>query len=557
MLLEAARSAAREARRPLARLGASAARHASSLGGGVGAGRRGAADLATAPGPRDRAASPLVAALLRDGHPARWAAARRAASSFAPRRAGADAVRTRAWEAVRSYDTRGVHAPRLLVASPRVLGGARASPAATRALSRPSRRVVRFAFENLRAPSAVFLLHAQQAAAGADAALARRLPNFTGALVMLLVGGQGLVPRTARCLERAGERRRDDDDDDETKTRRRARLLTPSAASAASAPVVVVIDATASSAGTWFDHLVPASLRGFAESFLTAPARRSSPSYSPPRSRWRPSSCTRRATRGRRRGTVSSAARWSPAARRSSSGGQWASTRYDVFPAKLCRELEELQASAPEHSWARTKAVLERAYGGAGARGRHLRVDGPETHRQRIHRADSPRDSSRAGVAEKNGAGPQMGFQQRLLRSAQAGVDLLASGEWRRVAESVVEEWRLSAGKWEWNPGKLRRVRGRRTDGRGRFRVGIAHGRGHAVRAFRAAPAGGPRGGLEGGSARRGEGSATRASSTRCVATSPSWRGWRTPRARSSSCVRSSSSTPCSSSACTCSSRWT
>ena len=454
MLLEAARSAAREARRPLARLGASAARHASSLGGGVGAGRRGAADLATAPGPRDRAASPLVAALLRDGHPARWAAARRAASSFAPRRAGADAVRTRAWEAVRSHATRGVHAPRLLVASPRVLGGARASPAATRALSRLSRRVARFAFENLRAPSAVFLLHAQQAAAGADAALARRLPNFTGALVMLLVGGQGLVPRTARCLERVGERRRDDDDDDETKTRRRARLLAPSAASAASAPVVVVIDATASSTGTWFDHLVPASLRGFAESFLTALRAAQLAVLFSPALALAPLLLYAAGDAG--------AAAWYRLFRRTLElggaafikWGQWASTRYDVFPAKLCRELEELQASAPEHSWARTKAVLERAYGGADRVGAIFAWMDPKPIASgsiaQIHRA-----KLRAGVAEKNGAGPQMGFQQRLLRSAQAGVDLLASGEWRRVAESVVEEWRLSAGKWEWNPGSF------------------------------------------------------------------------------------------------------
>ncbi|ACO67936.1 predicted protein, partial [Micromonas commoda] len=43
--------------------------------------------------------------------------------------------------------------------------------------------------------------------------------------------------------------------------------------------------------------------------------------------------------------------------------GQWASTRYDVFPAQLCKELELLQCGAPEHSWRRTKEILERAYG--------------------------------------------------------------------------------------------------------------------------------------------------------------------------------------------------
>ena len=44
--------------------------------------------------------------------------------------------------------------------------------------------------------------------------------------------------------------------------------------------------------------------------------------------------------------------------------GQWASTRYDVFPAQLCKELELLQAGAPEHSWRKTREILERAYGG-------------------------------------------------------------------------------------------------------------------------------------------------------------------------------------------------
>ena len=43
--------------------------------------------------------------------------------------------------------------------------------------------------------------------------------------------------------------------------------------------------------------------------------------------------------------------------------GQWASTRYDVFPAVLCHELEKLQSTAPEHKWEHTKSTLERVYG--------------------------------------------------------------------------------------------------------------------------------------------------------------------------------------------------
>jgi predicted unusual protein kinase regulating ubiquinone biosynthesis (AarF/ABC1/UbiB family) len=129
--------------------------------------------------------------------------------------------------------------------------------------------------------------------------------------------------------------------------------------------------------------------------------------------------------------------------------GQWASTRYDVFPAQLCVELEELQAAAPEHSWRCTERTLERAYGAAQLSEIFVWVD----HKPiasgsiaQIHRA-----KLKAGVAESNGAGPKLGAQARLLMSVGAGVELLASGEWRRVGYSMMQEWRNSAGHWQWN----------------------------------------------------------------------------------------------------------
>eukprot|EP00884_Botryococcus_braunii_P012217 jgi/Botrbrau1/20997/Bobra.0144s0015.1 len=43
--------------------------------------------------------------------------------------------------------------------------------------------------------------------------------------------------------------------------------------------------------------------------------------------------------------------------------GQWASTRADMFPPDMCRELEGLQTKAPAHALAFTEQVIERAYG--------------------------------------------------------------------------------------------------------------------------------------------------------------------------------------------------
>lgn len=43
--------------------------------------------------------------------------------------------------------------------------------------------------------------------------------------------------------------------------------------------------------------------------------------------------------------------------------GQWAATRNDMFPDELCQELEQLQSSAPEHSWAFSEKMMESSLG--------------------------------------------------------------------------------------------------------------------------------------------------------------------------------------------------
>ncbi|OIT30582.1 PREDICTED: probable serine/threonine-protein kinase abkC [Nicotiana attenuata] len=43
--------------------------------------------------------------------------------------------------------------------------------------------------------------------------------------------------------------------------------------------------------------------------------------------------------------------------------GQWAATRPDLFPRDLCAELSKLHSKAPEHSFAYTKRVVEKAFG--------------------------------------------------------------------------------------------------------------------------------------------------------------------------------------------------
>ncbi|TVU38435.1 hypothetical protein EJB05_11806 [Eragrostis curvula] len=43
--------------------------------------------------------------------------------------------------------------------------------------------------------------------------------------------------------------------------------------------------------------------------------------------------------------------------------GQWAATRPDLFPSDLCVELSKLHSAAPEHSFAYSKAAIEKAFG--------------------------------------------------------------------------------------------------------------------------------------------------------------------------------------------------
>ena len=43
--------------------------------------------------------------------------------------------------------------------------------------------------------------------------------------------------------------------------------------------------------------------------------------------------------------------------------GQWASTRSDMFPDLLCHELEQLQTSAPKHSWSFSEKMMESSLG--------------------------------------------------------------------------------------------------------------------------------------------------------------------------------------------------
>jgi len=143
--------------------------------------------------------------------------------------------------------------------------------------------------------------------------------------------------------------------------------------------------------------------------------------------------------------------------------GQWASTRYDVFPAQLCKELELLQCGAPEHSWRRTKEILERAYGETQLDEIFAWMDKAPIASgsiAQIHRA-----KLRNGVAEKNGA-RTFTIHERLLRSVGSGVELLAKGEWRGLLEKMRSEWVKSAGRWEWNPGSyLPNPYGATTDG--------------------------------------------------------------------------------------------
>lgn len=127
--------------------------------------------------------------------------------------------------------------------------------------------------------------------------------------------------------------------------------------------------------------------------------------------------------------------------------GQWASTRYDVFPAALCRELERLQAGAPEHSWKETKKILERSYGVStdGATSRFEEIF--EWFDQKALASGSVAQIHRArlkpGVAEEHLTATE--FAVRLTRSVGAGVELLMSGQISRAASGMLTEWRDGA----------------------------------------------------------------------------------------------------------------
>ena len=370
--------------------------------------------------------SPLLQALLR-ANPKQWTAAAEAVASLA-RASGTAAARGARRHASNVYASpafnevwaEATRFAKLASAPPRGVEAWRALPRLPR----------------LRAPSQLFVLAHR---ARELPAVAARLPNFSGALVFLLVGGSNLAPATAHCLER----------------RERAK---PSSSSSSSidrdrknAPVLVPINAAHV---TWVDSL-PAGLRSVVERALTVlRAIHLSVLFSPVLL-FAPVLLYSNALGD------GGAELWYKMLRKTLElggaafikWGQWASTRYDVFPAKLCKELEELQAGAPEHSWRRTKEILERAYGAEQLKEIFAWMDPSPIASgsiAQIHRA-----KLNAGVAESNGAGPDLGLQRRLLRSVNAGVELAASGEWRRVLRAVLEEWRQSAGKWEWNPGSF------------------------------------------------------------------------------------------------------
>ena len=266
----------------------------------------------------------------------------------------------------------------------------------------------------------------------------RGSPNFSGALVFLLVGGSNLAPATARCLERRGGGR---------ETRASSASSSPVARSVLvpiNAPIVTWVDALPAGARAFVERALTV-LRALHLSVLFAPVLLLAPALLYADGLGLPSGAELWYRMLRKTLELGGAAfiKW----------GQWASTRYDVFPAKLCRELEELQAGAPEHSWKRTKEILERAYGPEQLGAIFAWMDPSPIASgsiAQIHRA-----RLREGVAESNGAGPYLGIQRRLLRAANAGVELAASGEWRRVLVGALEEWRQSAGKWEWNPGSF------------------------------------------------------------------------------------------------------
>jgi hypothetical protein len=84
---------------------------------------------------------------------------------------------------------------------------------------------------------------------GRDAAVASKLPNFSGALVMLLVGGSNLAPATARCLEASPKQAKQDSLVSKAKQHTGCEILVPKNVAYTS----------------WVDRWVPAPARAWVE----------------------------------------------------------------------------------------------------------------------------------------------------------------------------------------------------------------------------------------------------------------------------------------------------
>ena len=117
--------------------------------------------------------------------------------------------------------------------------------------------------------------------------------------------------------------------------------------------------------------------------------------------------------------------------------GQWASTRYDVFPAVLCHELEKLQSTAPEHKWEHTKSTLERVYGDTfdhifESFDEHPMASGSIAQ---VHRA-----TLREGVAESSKK--RQDLFSRFNYALIAGVEMLLSGQGlNAVVDAIRDMW--------------------------------------------------------------------------------------------------------------------
>ena len=117
--------------------------------------------------------------------------------------------------------------------------------------------------------------------------------------------------------------------------------------------------------------------------------------------------------------------------------GQWASTRYDVFPAVLCHELEKLQSTAPEHKWEHTKSTLERVYGDTfdhifESFDEHPMASGSIAQ---VHRA-----TLREGVAESSKK--RQDLFSRFNYALIAGVEMLLSGQgFNAVVDGIRDMW--------------------------------------------------------------------------------------------------------------------